>query len=280
MVDVVVRRADLHPVGVLGEIHGTQLAGRLAPADVGAELGLAEVRKGFAVRGGGCASLLAADKVVDEELGVDDRLEGARVRVGLDVVVEAPESSVSPRSGGGRGDGNLPLLKLGFKLPEHLDDTLVRRQAGDDAVHILAYVGGIPGPAGRDKVDGKAGKELGEGHPRLEKDPDGVEIRHQPSSGVVHVGPAGFASLPLPFAQVLLADELFERGTIATFERIQELPGFEDDFDGVSCQRTWATGVKEPTFGKVHLGLSLVTRRPDESEQRYQHLQIGNCFLS
>lgn len=139
------------------------------------------------------------------------------------------------------GGGDLPLLKLGFKLSEHLDDALVRRQARDDAVHLLSYLGGISRHAGRDILDGKVGKEVREDHPRLEKDPDGVEIRHQPSSGVVQVPPAGLAWLPLPVTEVLLADELLDRSTIAALESIQELLCFEDDFDGVSCQATWAS---------------------------------------
>jgi hypothetical protein len=54
---------------------------------------------------------------------------------------------------------------------------------------------------------------------------------------VVHIAPRGFAWLLLSVAEVLLADELFEGGTIAIFESIQKLLGFGDDFYNVSCQR-------------------------------------------
>ena len=97
------RRTDLHPVGVLSIVHGAQLAGWLAPTDVRAELELAKIWEGLGVRGGCYAPLLPADKVVDDELGVDDRLEDARAGVGLDAVVEAPGSGVSSRPGGVHG---------------------------------------------------------------------------------------------------------------------------------------------------------------------------------
>ena len=157
------------------------------------------------------------------------------------------------------GGGDLPLLQLGFQFSEHLDDTLVRRQAGDDAFDILAYVWGVSWHTGRDILDGKVGKEAGEDYPCFEEDPDSVKVRHQPTGGVVHLAPGGFAWLLLSVAEVLFADELFERGTIAAFESIEELLGFGDDLTVSAASEHWR--VRKLAFGNIDLGLALVKAR-------------------
>jgi hypothetical protein len=81
------RRAHSHAVRLAVKVQRAEPAGRLATSDVAAELSLAEEAQGLAGFG---ATLVAADGVVDEDLGVNNRLEVIMVCDLLDTLVETP----------------------------------------------------------------------------------------------------------------------------------------------------------------------------------------------